>query len=164
MAASAVSQSAFSLLRERSETVSFAESLTGGLLAAELIGNAGSSEVIGESYVTYAESAKVRLLGVQQETLDTDGVVSAACAAQMAAGVRARSGASWGVSTTGVAGPGGGSESTPVGTVFVGVAGRNGVQTWEHHLQGDRMQVRMQAVEAALKALIACMEQQEQKK
>lgn len=158
MAAITASQSAFALLRERGETVSFAESLTGGLLAAELIGNPGSSEVIGESYITYAESAKVRLLGVKQETLDTDGVVSAACAAQMAMGVRARSGADWGVSTTGVAGPGGGSEKTPVGTVFVGVAGKNGVHTWEHHLPGDRMQVRILAVEAALKALTACME------
>lgn len=158
MAVMAASQSAFDLLRERGETVSFAESLTGGLLAAELIANAGSSEVIGESYVTYAEAAKVRLLGVKQETLDGDGVVSAACAAQMAMGVRARSGADWGASTTGVAGPGGGSERTPVGTVFVGVAGRDGVHTWEHHFQGDRAQVRMQAVEAALKALTACME------
>lgn len=155
------SQSAFALLCARGETVSFAESLTGGLVAAELISNAGSSAVIGESYVTYAEAAKVRLLGVKQETLDTDGVVSAACAAQMAAGVRARSGADWGVSTTGLAGPGGGSEKTPVGTVFVGVAGKDGVQTSEHHFQGDRAQVRRQAVEAALAALVSCAETEE---
>jgi len=149
---------AFELLKSRKETVSFAESLTGGLIAATLIGNPGSSAVIAESYVTYAEESKVRLLGVRKETLETDGVVSAACASEMASGARLRSNADWGVSATGLAGPDGGTEEKPVGTVFIGVSGRNGIRAHEFHFDGDRLQVRLQAAEAALKALAEAME------
>ena len=148
---------AFELLKSRKETVAFAESLTGGLVAATLIGNPGSSAVIAESYVTYAEASKQRLLGVKRETLETDGVVSAACACQMAAGARARSGADWGVSTTGIAGPDGGTAEKPVGTVFVGVSGRGGTRAREFHFGGDRMAVRAQAVDAALEMLAEAM-------
>ena len=116
------SQRAFTLLRERKQTVTFAESLTGGLIAATFIENPGASAVIGESYVTYAEAAKQRLLGVKKETLRNDGVVSAACAAEMASGARIRSGADWAASATGFAGPDGGTEEKPVGTVFIGVS------------------------------------------
>ena len=144
---------AFNLLLSCSETVSFAESLTGGLIAATLIGNPGSSAVIAESYVTYAESSKQRLLGVKKETLESDGVVSAECARQMAAGARRRSGADWAVSATGLAGPDGGTDEKPVGTVFIGVSGRKGTRAFEFHFSGDRMAVRLQAVEAALDVL-----------
>ena len=149
---------AFNLLLSRGETVSFAESLTGGLIAATLIGNPGSSAVIAESYVTYAEESKVRLLGVRKETLETDGVVSAACASEMASGARLRSNADWGVSATGLAGPDGGTEEKPVGTVFIGISGRNGTRAQEFHFDGDRLQVRLQAAETALKALAEAME------
>ena len=140
------SRAAFALLRARKAHVSFAESLTGGLIAATLISNSGASEVIDESYVTYAAESKIRILGVRRETVETVGVVSAQCAREMAEGVRRISGADWGVSATGLAGPDGGTEQTPVGTVFVGVAG------------GDRAQVRRQAVDAALASLVRCME------
>lgn len=153
------SRRAFALLRERSETVSFAESLTGGLVAASLIGNPGSSDVIGESYVTYASSAKVRILGVDPETVDTVGVVSRRCAREMAAGVRRISGADWGISATGLAGPDGGTDDLPVGTVFIGVAGERGVQAHEFHFEGDRQQVRNQAAAAALEMLAQAMEE-----
>ena len=149
---------AFELLKSRKETVSFAESLTGGLIAATLIGNPGSSAVIAESYVTYAEESKVRLLGVRKETLETDGVVSAACASEMASGARLRSNADWGVSATGLAGPDGGTEETPVGTVFIGVAGAQGVQAFECHFGGGRDAVRSQAVARAFELLKAEME------
>ena len=152
------SRAAFELLRARKEHVSFAESLTGGLIAATLISNSGASEVIDESYVTYAAGSKIRILGVRQETVETDGVVSAQCAREMAEGVRRISGADWGVSATGLAGPDGGTEQTPVGTAFVGVAGANGAQAFEFHFTGDRAQVRRQAVDAALTALTRCME------
>ena len=152
------SRAAFALLRARKAHVSFAESLTGGLIAATLISNSGASEVIDESYVTYGAESKIRILGVRRETVETDGVVSARCAREMAAGVRRISGADWGVSATGLAGPDGGTEQTPVGTVFVGVAGASGAQAFEFHLDGDRAQVRRQAVDAALTALVRCME------
>ena len=152
------SRAAFERLRERGEHVSFAESLTGGLIAATLISNPGASDVIDESYVTYAPESKMRILGVRRETVETVGVVSARCAREMAEGVRRISGADWGVSATGLAGPDGGTEQTPVGTVFVGVAGPSGARAFEFHLDGDRAQVRRQAVDAALDALLRCME------
>lgn len=153
------SQRAFSLLKEKKQTVCFAESLTGGLIAATLIENPGSSAVLGESYVSYAEAAKQRLLGVKKETLENDGVVSAACASEMAAGARSRSGADWAVSATGLAGPDGGTEKTPVGTVFIGVSSSKGTIAREYHFIGERMQVRLQAVQAALELLAERMEQ-----
>ena len=152
------SRAAFELLRARKEHVSFAESLTGGLIAATLVENSGASAVLDESYVTYAPESKMRILGVRRETVETDGVVSAQCAWEMAGGVRRISGADWGVSATGLAGPDGGTEQTPVGTVFVGVAGANGARAFEFHFDGDRAQVRRQAVDAALTALTRCME------
>ena len=148
---------AFARLRARGERVSFAESLTGGLIAATLVGNAGASDVLGESYVTYAAEAKVRILGVARETVDTVGVVSARCAREMAEGVRRVSGADWGVSATGLAGPDGGTEETPVGTVFIGVAGASGVRAYEFHFAGDRKEVREQAACAALRMLEKAM-------
>ena len=152
------SRAAFERLRDRGERVSFAESLTGGLIAATLISNSGASGVIDESYVTYAPESKIRILGVRRETVETVGVVSAQCAREMAEGVRRISGADWGVSATGLAGPDGGTAETPVGTVFVGVAGRNGVQAHEFHFCGDRAQVRSQTVDAALNALAEAMD------
>ena len=151
------SAAAFASLRARGEHVSFAESLTGGMIAAALVENAGASDVLGESYVTYAADAKVRILGVERETVDTVGVVSARCAREMAEGVRRISGADWGVSATGLAGPDGGTEVTPVGTVFIGVAGARGIETHEFHFTGDRGEIRAQAACAALKALCAAM-------
>ena len=148
---------AFELLKARSEHVSFAESLTGGLIAATMIENPGASAVINESYVTYAEASKARILGVEWYTIEHDGVVSANCAYEMAMGVRRISRADWGVSATGLAGPDGGTEQTPVGTVFIGVAGRKNAQAYECHFVGDRAQVRRQAVQAAFELLAEAM-------
>lgn len=160
--ARAASAAAFARLRARGAHVSFAESLTGGLIAATLVENSGASAVLNESYVTYAPESKMRILGVTRETVETVGVVSARCAREMAAGVRRVSGADWGVSATGLAGPEGGTAETPVGTVFIGVAGPDGVQALEFHFQGDRMAVRLQAVQAAFEALCRAMEPGEQ--
>ena len=148
---------AFALLQARGEHVSFAESLTGGWIAATLVENSGASAVLNESYVTYAPESKMRILGVARETVEREGVVSARCAREMAAGVRRISGADWGVSATGLAGPEGGTAQTPVGTVFIGVAGPDGPQALEFHFQGDRAQVRAQAVQAAFEALCGAM-------
>ena len=149
---------ALELLKERHEHVTFAESLTGGLIAATFISNSGASAAIDESYVTYAPESKMRLLGVNRETVEIDGVVSARCAREMAAGARERSGADWGVSATGLAGPDGGTESTPVGTVFIGVADKSGAKAIECHFAGDRMSVRQQAAQTALNLLTEAIE------
>lgn len=144
------SRAAFEALLHRGYKVSFAESLTGGMIASALIANSGASAVIDESYVTYAPQSKIRILGVSPETVRQQGVVSAQCAREMAEGVRRISGADFGVSATGLAGPDGGTEATPVGTVFIGVAGKGGLVAHECHFKGDRLQVRARAVEAAL--------------
>lgn len=152
------SERAFRLLKSTHAHVSFAESLTGGKIAATLIENSGASAVIDESYITYAAESKIRLLGVKRETIEHIGVVSRECALEMAAGVRRISGADWGVSTTGLAGPDGGTEKTPVGTVFIAVADAASAQTFEFHFSGDRESVRLQAVNAALETLCGAIQ------
>lgn len=141
------------LLKSRGETICFAESCTGGMMASGLIDHAGASTVLKESYVTYSEDAKMRLLGVSRETLAEHGVVSAQCAMEMAEGARRAANATWGISSTGVAGPDGGTEQTPVGTVFIGIAGPNGVHAHEFHFRGNRDRIRLLACAHALNAL-----------
>lgn len=115
-----------SLLRERGQTLATAESCTGGLIAKRLTDVAGSSDVFVEGFVTYSNDAKIARLGVPPEVLDAHGAVSGETAEAMAAGARAASGASWALSVTGIAGPGGGSPEKPVGLVWFGLAGPDG--------------------------------------
>ncbi|MBQ9383013.1 MAG: CinA family protein [Ruminiclostridium sp.] len=110
------------LLKERGLTAATAESCTGGLISAEITSVSGSSDVFGFGVCTYANEAKMKLLGVSAETLATVGAVSEETACQMAAGVRKLSGADIAVSVTGIAGPTGGTPEKPVGTVFIGVS------------------------------------------
>lgn len=148
------SRQAFALLRDRCEHVCFAESLTGGLIAASFVENPGASDVLNESYVTYSPEAKQRILGVSPETVEHEGVVSERCAREMAEGALRISSADWGVSATGLAGPDGGTEATPVGTVFIGVAGYDKTWVRECHFSGDRLSVREQAVIEAFTLLM----------
>lgn len=143
----------FELLKERGETVCFAESLTGGSIAAALVDCPGASDVLKESYITYCDAAKARILGVSETTLKQFTAVSAECAAEMAEGARRLSGANWGVSATGYAGPDGGDEAHPVGTVFIGVSGADGTESYEFHLRGRRDWVRTLAKSNALNQL-----------
>lgn len=140
-------------LIERGENVCFAESCTGGRIAASMIDSPGASAALKESYVTYSDAAKMRILGVSEETLRVHTAVSAECAREMAEGVRRVSGADWGVSVTGVAGPDGGTEMTPVGTVFIGVAGCGSTTVNEFHFRGNRDWVRTLAASNALNLL-----------
>lgn len=148
----------FERLRARGETVSFAESCTGGLLAARLVGVPGASEVLGEAHVTYCDAAKARVLGVKRETLQAYTAVSAPCAREMAEGARRVSGADWAAATTGYAGPDGGADGTPAGTVFIAVAGPDGVTVEECHFAGSRDFVRAVAASWAFNALRLRME------
>lgn len=135
-------------LLSRGMTLATAESLTGGTLADLVSAAPGASETYLGGVVSYATEVKVRVLGVRAETVEAYGVVSARCAAEMATGVRSLVGADWGVSTTGVAGPTT-QEGRPVGTVFVAVAGPEGVSGRALHLQGTRAEIRGQACVAA---------------
>ena len=152
-----MAQVVLEMLRARGETVCFAESCTGGMIASALVDQAGASDALSEAYVTYSNEAKERLLGVRAQTLAQFGAVSAECAAEMAEGARRASGATWGVSATGIAGPDGGTAGKPVGTVFVGVAGPDGTQAREFHFRGDRGWVRTLTCGNALNLLRLCM-------
>jgi competence/damage-inducible protein CinA-like protein len=110
------------LLTKRNETIAVAESCTGGYLASSITDVSGSSAVFLEGNVTYSNEAKTRTLNVPRPLLERFGAVSEEVAAAMAEGARARSGATYALSTTGVAGPTGGTETKPVGTVFIGFA------------------------------------------
>ncbi|MEO9325235.1 CinA family protein [Nocardioides sp. C4-1] len=139
-------------LREASSTLATAESLTGGRLAAAITAVPGASEVFMGGVVAYASEVKVRLLGVPPEVVAEHGVVSAACAAAMARGVRLLTGATYGVATTGVAGPSE-QEGKPVGTVFVAVDGPHGGPTLALELSGRREQIVASTCTEALAAL-----------
>ena len=141
-------------LTERGETLATAESLTGGMLASQIVDVPGASGVLVEGHVTYAVAAKARVLGVPQEILDTVGPVSEACARAMAEGARRISGATYALATTGVAGPGGGTEETPVGTVFVALASAHGeTRVKRLALKSDRPRVRSMSCLHALNLL-----------
>ncbi len=111
------------LLRQRGQTLAVAESCTGGLISNWITDVAGSSDYFLFSGITYSNEAKVHILGVSPKTLETHGAVHEKTALAMAKGVKKAGGADWAVSTTGVAGPGGGTDEKPVGTVCIGVAG-----------------------------------------
>lgn len=149
------------LLREAGQTVAAAESLTGGLVTAALTDVPGSSAVLAGGVVAYTPEAKVNVLGVPAEVVAWHGVVSWECAEAMAVGARELLGADWGLSTTGVAGPGP-SDGHPAGTVHVAVAGPGrapgpaGESRQVHRalsLDGDRTAVRVSTVEAVLQLL-----------
>ena len=133
-------------------TVGTAESLTGGLLGAALTATPGSSAVYRGGVVAYATDLKVQLLGVDPALLAREGVVSAACAEAMAEGARRRTGSTYGLSTTGVAGPEP-QEGAPVGRVYVGLAGPAYTRSVSLWLSGDRDRIRRRTVVAALSAL-----------
>jgi nicotinamide-nucleotide amidase len=151
-------------LRERGETVAVAESCTGGLLGAQFTAVPGSSDYFDRGLVTYAYDAKREVLGVPREHLDAEGAVSEPVALAMARGVRDRADVDWGLATTGVAGPSGGTPETPVGTVYVALAhaaewgsGDSYATATRHEFAGDRAAVRRKTVEQALETLGAAL-------
>ncbi|MFC6973904.1 CinA family protein [Halomicroarcula sp. GCM10025709] len=154
-------------LRERGETVAVAESCTGGLVGSLVTDVPGSSDYFDRSVVTYSYGAKLDLLAVARETLDDHGAVSEPVAAEMARAVRDTAGTDWGVATTGVAGPGGGTPETPVGTVYIAVAhaapwetGESGVRVAHYEFDGDRTTVKAQIARQALSDLLDAVEGQ----
>ena len=128
-------------LADNGQTVATAESLTGGLLAARLTAVPGASRSFVGGVVSYATRVKESALGVPRTVVEQHGVVSEACATAMAVGVRQRLDATWGLSTTGVAGPDA-QEGHPVGTVWIAVAGPDGVRARLLQLEGSRPEIR----------------------
>ncbi|MBI1762693.1 MAG: competence/damage-inducible protein A [Acidobacteria bacterium] len=138
------------LLRINHATLATAESCTGGLLAGRLTEVAGSSDYFIEGVVSYANAAKIDLLGVPRELIEQHGAVSEPVAEAMAAGIRARAGTTLGIGITGIAGPGGGSEEKPVGLVYIALADANESKARRLVFPGDRQFIRSLAVNAAL--------------
>ena len=139
---------------DKQPIVSLAESCTGGLIAKLLTDVPGSSAHFHRGFVTYSNQSKVDLLGVPRETIDRHGAVSIETAAAMAEGVRAVEGHGIGISVTGVAGPGGGSDDKPVGTVCIGLAAPGGTVVAERFgFHGDREMVRLRSAYMALAML-----------
>lgn len=147
-------------LQARGETVTCAESCSGGMISAALTDIAGSSGWFGYGFVTYSNQAKQQLLGVSGATLAQYGAVSEQTVREMAAGARLRAGADWAVAVSGIAGPGGGSPDKPVGTVWFGLAGPDGATAaWVSRFDGDRAEVRRATVLQALERLCRRVEQ-----
>jgi len=139
------------LLLERNLTLATVESCTGGLVGAMVTDIAGSSAWYLGGFVTYANERKMSDVGVRRETLDAHGAVSAQTACEMARGGLSRTGADVAIATTGVAGPSGGSDAKPVGTVYVAVALRDGeIYARRFHFPGDRITVRRRTAHLAL--------------
>ena len=140
-------------LKSHNATISFAESCTGGLLAASLVGVSGSSEVFNESYVTYANASKEGLLSVPHDVLKTYGAVSEETAKYMSTGVKKRAKSDIGVGITGIAGPTGGTVDKPVGLVFISVTVQGYTHVTRCLFKGDRLSVRLKAVNRAVRMI-----------
>ena len=148
------------LLRAAGHTVSTAESLTGGRLAVHFTDTPGASETYLGGVVTYATELKASVLDVPADVIDEHGVVSVACARAMASGVRKLTGSTFGLSTTGVAGPDE-QEGKPAGTVYVGISGPGLLEVVELDLDGDRTAVQEGSCLQALEALAAILDREE---
>jgi len=139
-------------------TISVAESCTGGLIGHRITNVPGSSEYYLGSVTAYAYEAKVRLLGVQWDTLNNYGAVSRETVLEMARGVRHALGASIGISVSGIAGPGGATPEKPVGTVWVGLCASDSEHAWHYLWQGDRITIKELSAQAALQRLVEFLE------
>ena len=141
------------LLRKQHATVATAESCTGGMIASRLTDHDGSSKFFVGGYVTYSDEQKQDILGISRDLIQKHSAVSEAVAAAMSEGAKRRSKATYGLATTGYAGPEGGTEFDPVGTVYISLAGPEGTKTIRMRYGGDRYRVRGWSTQAALDLL-----------
>lgn len=147
-------------LLDKNLTITTAESCTGGLIAAALVNVSGASGCFNEGYITYANEAKVRLLGVSEDSIRSFGVVSGTVVTEMAEGALKKADADIAVAVSGIAGPLGGNPKKPVGTVYIGICLRDKTDksltktSYEFHFEGDRSEIRNKTVEEALKIVL----------
>jgi nicotinamide-nucleotide amidase len=141
------------ILRKKKLALSVAESCTGGLIASKITDIAGSSDYFLEGVVSYSNDAKIKILGVRKSTIKIYGAVSKQTAVEMAEGVRKRSGADIGVSTTGIAGPSGAVKNKPVGTVWIGYSDKNVSFAIDFYFTKDRLRNKEVMSKMALEIL-----------
>jgi len=147
------------MLRRRGLRLAVAESCTGGLIGHRITNVPGSSTYYMGSVTAYAYEAKVRLLGVHWETLEKFGAVSEQTVVEMACGVRRALAADIGLSVSGIAGPGGGTPEKPVGLVWIGLSAAGMDEAWKYLWKGDRLRVKEQSAEQALRLLADYLEE-----
>ncbi|WP_432740690.1 CinA family protein [Methylobacter sp. G7] len=142
------------LLKASGKTIATAESCTGGWIAQTITDVPGSSAWFDRGFVTYSNAAKVQMLGISVQLLEDYGAVSAEAATEMAAGVLTHSNADIAVAVTGIAGPDGGTQEKPVGTVFIAWAHKNGAaKVVKKQFSGNRRQIRAQTVKSAIEGM-----------
>ncbi len=146
-----IQETVVELLIQNKMKLATAESCTGGLIAQKITSVAGASECFDCGVVTYSNGQKQKLLGVSTQTLEKFGAVSEQTALEMCKGVKTLANADFGISVTGIAGPGGGTSEKPVGTVWIGICGENLHKAQKFLFEGDRQQVRESTSEIALK-------------
>lgn len=135
------------------QTITFAESCTGGRIAAEFTAVSGASNILQGSVVTYSNEIKHRWLGVSLETLESQGAVSRACVDEMLDGVQELAGSDYAIAVSGIAGPTGGTEFKPVGTVYIGIMTPLSKEVFHCHFHGNREEVQEQSVIFAIERL-----------
>lgn len=151
-----LAESVIRVLSQEGETLSLAESCTAGMASSWLAEVPGASAVLMEGVIVYSNGSKVRSAGVDADVIAGNGAVSKPVAMALAEGIRAKANTTWGIGITGIAGPGGGSEAKPVGTVHIAVAGPSGTRHQTAVIPGERNQVRIRAAGAALALLLRC--------
>ncbi len=157
-------ESVVALMKEKELTLTTVESCTGGLLSARIVDVPGASAVFKQGFVTYANRAKRKLVGVKKQTLKEHGAVSEKTAKEMVKGAVLVTGSDAAVSTTGIAGPDGGTEEKPVGLVYIAVNVKGKTRVEKFQFEGNRSQIRESAVSAALNLLYTCVLACEQEK
>ena len=143
-------QSLATLIISKNKTIATAESCTGGLIGHMLTNISGSSEYFERGIIAYSNQAKYELLAVSKELLDTHGAVSEPVAKAMAEGIRMNSGVDIGISSTGIAGPMGGTDEKPVGLVYIGISTTQSTQVHRFHFTGNRIENKYQTAKQAL--------------
>jgi len=152
----------FHALLDKGYKLALAESCTGGLLAATITHKPGASQIFERGFVTYSNQSKINLLGVSKDLIESQGAVSAVVATSMAMGAVKHSNADFALAVTGVAGPDGGTEDKPVGTVFIGYAIRDDVNgSFECHFEGDRSAIRAQTCTEAIKQAVQILKKED---
>ena len=146
------------LLTESKKSISTAESCTGGWVGKEFTSIPGSSKWYGFGFITYSNKAKLKVLGVSKDSLLKEGAVSERVVKEMAEGALRNTGSDFTISISGIAGPSGGTEDKPVGTVCFGIGSKDKLICFTKLFEGDRDKVREQSVAFALKELLKCLQ------
>jgi len=140
-------------LKRKKQTISFAESCTGGRIASAFTAISGASAVLNGSVVSYANEIKSKWLGVNEETLIKHGAVSQECVQEMLDGILKMASSDYAIAVSGIAGPTGGTAKKPVGTVYIGVASNDKKEVTKHHFTGSRTDIQAQATLRAIELL-----------